>query len=281
MIYDMSEGRYCLMDQDKYVLPIEFKSYLQKALDDKDIQDKLIGILAKPERDQGQAAASEGELVQAIEQKNKILTNHLNETEKKNAELRQQLEAERQKRGLLDKQLKTERQNLALLEERLKAERQNLVQQEERLHRSEEMSRPFRELLEHYASYRSLPETVLSLLSRLLWADDPVRFLVSGCQIKSLLNMWDAVKDQLDDLKSEQMVVMTDILSFFIKQYNSIWDDPIYELMTDEAGAPFDQQRHIRGSGCSSYQGNIQEILLPGIWNRNRKVVERKCVVRF
>lgn len=152
---------------------------------------------------------------------------------------------------------------------------------EKKLRQIEEKHAPFLPLLEYYRSYRLLPEPLLRSLSPILPADDPIRFLVCGCQINSLLHLWDAVKLQLEMIPPEQVAVLTEILAFFLARYNSIWDTPVYELMMGEVGKPFDQQRHIRSSTCSLYQGNVQKVLFPGIRNLNRKIVERKCVVQF
>ena len=44
---------------------------------------------------------------------------------------------------------------------------------------------------------------------------------------------------------------------------------------------PSAQQRYIRGTDCSRYQGNVREVLLEGVWNVDKERAERRCIVSF
>lgn len=140
---------------------------------------------------------------------------------------------------------------------------------------------PFAELKTHYRAYMSLPESRRTDLSKIIACCDPAAFLTSGSQRDTSFSLWDYMKSRLDELTGTEHEILARTLQYFLNRYNSLWTQPIYEWMDGETGKVFDDQRHSRSSTCSRYQGNIEQVLLPGIWNRNKKSAERKCIVHY
>ena len=54
------------------------------------------------------------------------------------------------------------------------------------------------------------------------------------------------------------------------------WDEA--QRNTEQLSA---QQRHIRSTDCSRYQGNVRGVLLEGVWNVDKERAERRCIVSF
>lgn len=137
----------------------------------------------------------------------------------------------------------------------------------------------FAPLLIQYENYCSLPGELR--LEKILSSKTPMKFWMTGSQIDHIFRFWDEVQPSAEQLTTEQRRILTEVIAFFIGQINSTWERPLYEMMSDEVGKPFNEQRHIRGINCSRYQDDVKEVLLEGIWNLDKKRAERRCVVSY
>ena len=137
----------------------------------------------------------------------------------------------------------------------------------------------FAPLLTQYECYRSLPETVR--LEKILSSETPMKFWMTGSRIDHIFRFWDEIQRNVEQLTTEQRRILAEVITFFVGQINSTWERPLYEMMSDEIGKPFEEKRHVRSADCSRYQGNVQEVLLEGIWNVDKKCAERRCIVFY
>ena len=137
----------------------------------------------------------------------------------------------------------------------------------------------FAPLLIQYGNYCSLPKEVR--WEKILSSETPMKFWMTGSRIDHIFRFWDEVQRNSEQLSAEQRRILTEVIAFFVGQINSVWERPLYVMMSDEIGKPFDEQRHIRNTDCSRYQGNIREVLLEGVWNVDKKCAERRCVVSY
>ena len=137
----------------------------------------------------------------------------------------------------------------------------------------------FAPLLTQYERYRSLPEAVR--LEKILSSETPMKFWMTGSRIDHIFRFWDELQRSVEQLTAEQRRILAEVIAFFVGQINSTWVRPLYEMMSDEIGKPFQEKRHVRSTECSRYQGNVREVLLEGIWNVDKKRAERRCVVFY
>lgn len=158
---------------------------------------------------------------------------------------------------------------------RAEAERRAAVQKTQVL---DSIARPFQDLLSCYTPYRALDNPGIK---RLLPDTDPVLFLSAGCQRETVTHLWDALRDVCEGDRPQGWEVLLRTLRYLIDRYNSTMSAPVWSLMDAEQGKPFQEIRHTRSSRCSRYQGTVEQVLLPGIWNNNRNLAERKTVVYF
>lgn len=139
----------------------------------------------------------------------------------------------------------------------------------------------FREAVEAFNRYRVLASELPEYLAQSLPLDDALHFLAVGCQRDTIERLWDRFRERAEQLTAEQLETVEFLLAFFLSRYNSLYDRPVYQLMLEEAGRPFDDQRHSRSPACSKYQGEIERVIFPGIWNLRQNKALRKSVVYF
>lgn len=140
---------------------------------------------------------------------------------------------------------------------------------------------PFREAVDAFKQYRALAQGLPEYLAQSLPRDNALRFLTTGCQRDTIEQLWDRFREQAEQLQAEQLETVVFLLDFFLARYNSLYDQPVYQLMRDEAGRPFDDRRHTRSTACSKYQGDVERVIFPGIWNMGQNRALRKSVVYF
>lgn len=178
-------------------------------------------------------------------------------------------------------QVKKLNETLLQKQKELEKLRQEGFALQEKAEKAVQISSAFEKPLCCYKSYLSLPDSLREKLSNVLPDNEPIRFLVAGCQRETILSFWDYIKPEIEKISDLDRQIVLTILAYFIDQYNSLWNAPVFTLMTDEAGKAFDDRLHLRSSDCSRYSGTIQDVLLPGIWNVNKKSAERKSIVRY
>lgn len=140
---------------------------------------------------------------------------------------------------------------------------------------------PFRETVEAFERYRAMAAGLPEYLAQSLPRDDAVHFLAVGCQRDTIERLWDRFRERAEQLTAEQRETVEFLLAFFLARYNSLYGQPVYQLMLEEAGRPFDDRRHSRSPACSKYQGNVERVIFPGIWNLKKDEALRKSVVYF
>lgn len=218
--------------------------------------------------------------------------------ERENAALREQLAGQRQacldleeqareSARLRDALRRSEAELVRLREEaaELRQRRAGLEQDlRELTGRARELERdlgPFRELNELWERCRTLPGGAGEEAGKFLPREDPMRFFAVGCQRETIFRLWDLLCRRCQQGEDGGAETLLEALAFLLKCYNFNYTAPALELMTEEAGRPFDKDRHLRAPSCSPYQGQVEQVLLPGIWNRNKGFAERKCLVCF
>lgn len=152
---------------------------------------------------------------------------------------------------------------------------------EARIRKLEGSVAPYQELIGLWERFRMLSGEVGSEAEKFLPREDPICFFAVGCQRETIFRLWDLLCRQCQQREESGEETLLKILAFFLKCYNFNYSAPALELMTGERGQPFDRDRHLRSPSCSMYQGKVERVLLPGIWNRNKSCAERKCLVYF
>lgn len=143
---------------------------------------------------------------------------------------------------------------------------------------------PFEKLEEVYQIYHGIDLVVYEKIKRDIIPDkgDPVGFLSAGCQWDTILRFWDCLKEYCENSQGScELIALLRVLDFFILQYNNSSSSPSISLMTKEAGNRFDRERHQKSRDCSSYDGTVERVLLPGIWSEIKRETLRKCVVFY
>jgi len=241
-----------------------FLRKLTEALNEPEIQAKIRAIAA------GEAPAEPSDVLEEV----RLLRDALAECERE----RDGLRADLKQAGEKQKRLEEQKNFLGRMADQVRDENAGLKQE---LAGCRAVCEVFRTLLVPYRSYRALPDGLREGLEKILPSEDPIRFLTAGSQIDRLLRFWDEVRSRAETLTEEQRRTLTEVIAFFVGQFNALWERPVYEMMPQECGKPFDDRRHIRSAGCSRYQGDVQQVLLEGIWNLNQNRAERRCVVLY
>ena len=169
-----------------------------------------------------------------------------------------------------------EQDNLKI--EELSTTNRDLAKQNKNLKQiADEFAKP----LHYYSLYCSLPASAQKRFKSIINATTPLSFLLSAGDKDNLLALWDDIKYRIDKMPENEIQILIELLAFFIELINVNYKSPLFELMMQEKGKQFDEERHIRSVNCSKYQGKIDKVLLPGIWNYNKQEAERKSVVEY
>ena len=139
----------------------------------------------------------------------------------------------------------------------------------------------FAEPLEYYKYYQSLPTNTQKRYKTIINDKTLLHFLLSAGNKENVLAFWDDLKYRIDEIGGKEIIVLIKLLRFFLTLVNINYSKPVYVLMENEKGKSFDEERHIRSINCSKYQGFVERVLLPGIWNDSKQEAERKTVVEY
>lgn len=269
---------------------------LLAALDDPQIQKKIREIACASPADEGgfprKAEISESDIdissvpayqklqkeyeiqIAQIESFKEALRTAQGETAQTKEMLRQEQDAARRTADELRGQLHD-------VEQKLQQREQDLAASRTKLERLEKVANAYGAAHPYYVAYLALPAGIRRETAGFLSDDDPVQFIVSGCQNDSIFQLWDYLKVKSDSLSEGEKKTLFQILEFFLARFNALWSDPVYEIIRDRAGCGFDEERHSRASDCSRSYGEIRKVVLPGIWNCNKNRAERKSVVWY
>lgn len=140
---------------------------------------------------------------------------------------------------------------------------------------------PFVPVISAFEQYCAIADKLPDNLADSLPRDNAVHFLVVGSQRDTIERFWDRFRERADELSESELEAIVSLLEFFLNQYNSLYERPIYRLMREETGVPFDDRRHTRSSDCSRYQGHVERVVFPGIWHTGQNKALRKSVVYF
>lgn len=159
--------------------------------------------------------------------------------------------------------------------------KKEIVSREGELHRLKNIAGQFEYVLNNFELYSRLSEKLKSVASNIIDASSPMVFLLTASDKGNVLAFWDTVKYLVDETSDDELDVIIEILRFFVGLLNERERGEIYLLMDGEMGKMFDNERHIRGTNCSRYSGEIKKIVVPGIWNNRKMNVERKAIVEY
>lgn len=270
----------------------DFYRQLVEALEDPEIQGRIRTVILgeAPEMTAESWTADErGETAWPSERtRMAALREQLEEQERENGELRGELRRCESERAMAQEEAARLEQERAGLEsalgdmERTARDRERTLQELENHTRDLERDlRPYRELNDLWQRFQALSGEAGDEVKKFLPWEDPMRFFAVGCQRETIFRLWDVLCRQCQQREDSGEEILLEVLAFLVKCYNFNYSAPALELMTGETGQPFDKERHLRSPSCSLYQGQVERVLLPGIWNRNKGCAERKCLVRF
>lgn len=129
-----------------------------------------------------------------------------------------------------------------------------------------------------YLIYNNLPEDTKHELGEVLKGDDVESFVFSGAQFDNIELLWDFIKDKIIQGETKEVESLEKIFDYFFKRFNSIYDEPLYELI--EENETYDSKLHTKISD-SKTNNNIKEVLLKGYKNVNSLKVLKKSVVKI
>jgi chromosome segregation ATPase len=186
--------------------------------------------------------------------------------------------------GNLQASISEKKKNISLLVDlrnqcdSLQKKNRELLKQNNEYH---SVTEEFEETLQYYKLYCSLPASTQKRFKTIINSKKPLYFLVSVSDKDNILALWDDIKYRIDDIDEKEIELLVKLMDYFLKLVNINFKTPVYELMLSETGKQFDEERHIRSTNCSKYQGKIERVLLPGIWNYNKQEAERKTIVEY
>ena len=165
----------------------------------------------------------------------------------------------------------------------LRAANRRLSDTETELYAARAELQPFRRLSSVFEAYRAIPGNQGADAKKIISATDPITFLTAAGDFKHILRYWDAVRGECETADEKTRKILADTLAFLLDCHNAILSAPAYALMSpeDETGKPYDRNRHQQSGNCSHGQGNVEKVLLPGIWNLVKNAPERKSVVCY
>lgn len=201
--------------------------------------------------------------------------------QKDNLKLREKLQiadSEQEKQISLIAGLRNQCEKNKIEMDSLQKKNRDLLKQNNEYHN---IADEFEEALQYYKLYCSLPTSTQKRLKSIINSKKPLDFLLSVADKDNILALWDDLKYRIDETDEKEMELLVKLIDFFLKLVNCNYKTPVYVLMSSEKGKQFDEERHIRSANCSKYQGKIERVLLPGIWNNNKQEAERKTIVEY
>lgn len=127
---------------------------------------------------------------------------------------------------------------------------------------------------EHYSSFTQQTKNSLSGIFK---SQSIQGLIVCGCQEKSILNLWDFIKNKIveeSDVDSKRLIELYHLLFARFKIAH-----PFYVLQEVTLEHDFDNQKHIMHNKSSNSSGKVKEVLLNGVVNSNTGKLLRPSVV--
>ncbi|MCW2279142.1 hypothetical protein [Heliophilum fasciatum] len=155
--------------------------------------------------------------------------------------------------------------------------RQQVKQKEEELAAFQSQ---YQQVERAYALFRSLSGKVAREITGIFKASTPAVFIACGTQADNIDTLWEYTKQQIITGQTADVGKLIELLTFFLKLYNSLFDQPPFAWQTVRSGDEFDAAKHIR-TADSKVSGRITQVYLPGYINANTEKLIKKSVVRM
>ena len=234
--------------------------------------------------------------VEASNEEVKIINNKLIDLQTTNNEIiENNLKLEKQKEDLIDevKTLEIEVEEIKLELADMKSNFDDSVkvieEKDELLSKNEviissnekelELLRPFAEWLDIYKLYDQLSTDTKESLKGIFKGQDILRFVYCGLQEGNIENLWEYIKSEVLNNRTENIESLNAIFDKFFNSYNMIFEVPVYKTQEVSVGNDFDDYDHIRTSD-SMPSGSIKEVVLYGYVNKKGKAI-KKSIVRI
>lgn len=129
-----------------------------------------------------------------------------------------------------------------------------------------------------FYQYQGLSEQAQDALSGIFKGTSFEEFLACGVQPGNIDTLWEFSRGQALEGNFEDVVILEQIIAYFVHLYNGTNESPILAFQKTSPGDTFDVDLHIRTKD-SKASGTISRVLLTGLTNAFTGEVIKKAVV--
>jgi len=182
----------------------------------------------------------------------------------------------------LRRKLAAMKQQLETLQEELAATKEKLAKTESNRDEYKSKYFQFKGIFQRqthtFYQYQSLSSQSKDSLSGIFKGSSFEEFLACGAQPGNIDTLWEFSRSQALTGNLEDVLILEEIIAYFVRLYNGTNDSPILAFQKVEAGDAFDADLHIR-TQTSKPAGNISKVILTGLTNAFTGEVIKKAVV--
>ena len=224
------------------------KYELLRLLDDSEVQEMILKIVAEPKKfsthDADKISKLETEL-NNLRGENYRLKNELAKAQRCVQNLQRDLDAANDKISELDSQLN------------------------ERFARGWEL----------FQKYQLVGSHARELLQGVFPREDFMAFICGGAQVDSLGTLWDVLRECVMNRRQQDAQILSEVFEYCLKLVNSSKAQASYSILPVNVGERFDSDVHSEAPG-SRAQGKISVVYLPGYRNDYSGRIIKKSVVQ-
>lgn len=130
-----------------------------------------------------------------------------------------------------------------------------------------------------FEKYMQLSEYAKNGLKGVFKQDDFENFISCGCQKSNIDTVWEFAKNLILSNKTEDLIDINDILTYFINLYNNISQKPTFSIQNVNINDVFDTSLHLKTQDSKS-SGKISQICLIGYENATNQKIINKTIVK-
>ena len=224
------------------------KYELLRLLDDSEVQEMILKIVAEPKKFLTQDADKISKLEKELNNlrgENYRLKNELAKAQRCVQNLQRDLDAANDKISELDSQLN------------------------ERFARGWEL----------FQKYQLVGSHARELLQGVFPREDFMAFICGGAQVDSLGTLWDVLRECVMNRRQQDAQILSEVFEYCLKLVNSSKAQASYSILPVNVGERFDSDVHSEAPG-SRAQGKISVVYLPGYRNDYSGRIIKKSVVQ-
>ena len=252
------------------------KYELLRLLDDSEVQEMILKIVAEPKKflthDADKISKLEAEL-NNLRGENYRLKNELSKAQQRVKDSEQSARSFQSKLDEWQRFFNREQQRAKNLQRDLDAANDKISELDSQL--NERFSRGW----ELFRKYQLVGSHARQLLQGVFPREDFMSFICGGAQVDSLGTLWDVLRECVMNRRQQDAQILSEVFEYCLKLVNSSKAQASYSILPVNVGERFDSDVHSEAPG-SRAQGKISVVYLPGYRNDYSGRIIKKSVVQ-